>query len=63
MLHKFRVGQTVQIMQGARYVAVSSIGYTVVRQLPETNGEFSYRIKSTRETYDRVVKESQLVKA
>jgi hypothetical protein len=62
MLHKYRVGQTVQLMQGARYVAISSIGYQIIGQLPEMNGEFSYRIKSARETHHRVVKQSQLIK-
>jgi hypothetical protein len=62
MTHKFRIGQTVQILQGSRYLATSSIGYTIIRQLPESNGELGYRIKSTRETFERVVMESQLIK-
>ena len=61
MSYKFHVGQTVQLMQGTRYLAPLSTGYKVVRQLPEANGEVSYRIKSARETYERVVKENQLL--
>jgi len=34
--------------------------YKVVRQLPETDGELQYRVKSTRESHERVVKESEL---
>jgi hypothetical protein len=49
-------------MQGTRYLAPLSTGYQIVRQLPETNGEVSYRIKSARETYERVVKENQLLR-
>jgi hypothetical protein len=63
MTHKFKIGQTVQLLQGNRYLATSSIGYTVIRQLPESNGELGYRIKSTRETFERVVVESQLMRA
>jgi hypothetical protein len=62
MRHKFYVGQTVQLLQGGRYFAASSTGYKIVRQLPEANGERTYRIKSAGEAYERVVKEDQLVK-
>jgi hypothetical protein len=62
MPHKFKVGQTVQLTEGRRHVTTSAIGYKVVRQLPESDGERSYRIKSVDETFERVVNESQLVK-
>jgi hypothetical protein len=63
MPHKFQVGQTVQLLEGQRYSTTSRVGYKVVRQLPDNGGERSYRIKSAQETFERVVIESQLVKA
>jgi hypothetical protein len=63
MPHKFKVGQTVQLMEGRRHVTSSAIGYKVVRQIPESAGERSYRIKSADEAFERVVNESQLIKA
>jgi len=62
MPHKFQVGQTVQLVARSRYVTTSAIGYKVVRQLPESGGERSYRIKSAHETFERVVIESQLTR-
>lgn len=62
MPYKFQVGQTVQSVEGRRYMATSSIGYKVIRQLLKSGGESSYRIKSARESFERVVVESQLVK-
>jgi len=62
MPHKFQVGQTVQLVGGRRHVTTSAVGYKVVRQLPESGGELSYRIKSGHETFERVVNESQLVR-
>ena len=43
-------------------MVTSAIGYKVIRQLPESDGERSYRIKSAGESFERVVIESQLVK-
>jgi len=57
MPHKF---QTVQLVEGGRYLTASATGYTVVRQLPESGGECSYRVKSAYETFERAVIESQL---
>jgi hypothetical protein len=34
--------------------------YEVTKQLPERNGQFEYRIKSSSEPHERVVKESEL---
>jgi hypothetical protein len=44
MAYKFQVGQTVQLLEGRRHLATSGIGYKVIRQLPESGGERSYRI-------------------
>jgi hypothetical protein len=34
--------------------------YKVLRELPESGGEVQYRIKSGRETHERIVNESDL---
>jgi len=60
--HRFRVGQEVQFTRGfpSRMTAVGT--YKIVRQLPDSAGEFLYRIKSSEEPHERVVKESDLEK-
>jgi hypothetical protein len=37
-------------------------GYVVIRQLPERDGEFEYRIRSMSEPHERVARESQLAR-
>lgn len=59
-MHKYRVGQRVQLIGASRSLAPSQIGYEIVRQLPEADGELSYRIKSRGEAHERVAKESEL---
>jgi hypothetical protein len=59
-LHKFNVGQSVNFISSG-VGRVAAIGeYQVVRLLPADDGDFQYRIKSLRENYERVAKESQL---
>jgi hypothetical protein len=60
MTHKFRVGQFVRLATG-RFADRSGAGiYQVVRLLPETNGEFGYRIKATNELTERAVREHEI---
>jgi hypothetical protein len=61
--HRFRLGQKVQFTRGYPYRNSADGLYEIVRQLPDSNGEFLYRIKSVREPHERVVKESELEKA
>jgi hypothetical protein len=63
MTHQFRSGQTVRLCRGLPYRSAADGDYKIVRQLPDNGGELQYRIKSTREPHDRVVKESDLEKA
>ena len=56
--HKFRIGQLVQLAPESRNVPGGS--YEVVKKLPESRGEFEYRIKSMNEPHERVVRESEL---
>ncbi len=58
--YKFQVGQKVELVPTLleRYMIPSD--YEVVRQLPDSHGEFHYRVKNSQEPHERVVKESLL---
>jgi hypothetical protein len=57
--HKFHVGQLVQLSPAiSRNVPGGS--YEIIKKLPESRGEFEYRIKSMNEPHERVVRESEL---
>jgi hypothetical protein len=57
--HKFRIGQLVQLAPAiSRNVPGGT--YEVTKQLPESRGEFEYRIKSVNEPHERIVRESEL---
>jgi hypothetical protein len=55
---KFRVGQSVYLNTGRR-LGVREV-YEITRVLPNEGQGPSYRIKSSREPYERVALESQL---
>ena len=57
--HKFKIGQAVFIKPTFRQNVPGGV-YTVVRKMPEHNGEFEYRVKSGSEPHERVVSESEL---
>lgn len=63
MTHRFRSGQLVRLQRTMLSRTAADGDYKVVRQLPETAGEPQYTIKSLREAYERVVKESELERA
>ena len=57
--HKFHIGQLVQLAPAiSRNVPGGT--YEVTKQLPESRGEFEYRIKSVNELHERVARESEL---
>jgi hypothetical protein len=58
--HKFKVGQVVDYGPGRLGMRASSREYKVVRLLPAEGSDLLYRIKSVGETFERVVKESEL---
>lgn len=58
--HKFAVGQTVHFTPGALDRAAPRGTYTIVRLLPPEAKNNQYRVKSTADGHERVVKESQL---
>jgi hypothetical protein len=60
--HRYRIGEKVQLLYGGTTRFSTAELYEIVRLLPETDGEFQYRIKSTEGSHERVAKESELRK-
>jgi hypothetical protein len=59
--HKFKPGQFVQV-QGNRAVGAAPPGrYEIVRTLPPEGGDNQYRVRSTADNHERVVRESELM--
>jgi hypothetical protein len=56
--HKFKVGQVVTLH--SKRHGVWAERFEVVRLLPPENGDFQYRVKSTRHGHERVMLESEL---
>jgi hypothetical protein len=63
MSHMFRAGQMVRLVRGYPHRDAAEGSYEVIRQLPYSEGDFQYRIKSAREQHERVAKESELERA
>ena len=60
--HKFKIGQTVQYTSGPHGRGSSTGIYKVTQLLPSEGDDHQYRIKSTNEPHERMVKESQLAR-
>jgi hypothetical protein len=58
--HKFKLRQTVFLQPAIFNRDFAGGAYEVTKQLPERDGQFEYRIKSSREPHERVVRESEL---
>ncbi|NJO55855.1 MAG: hypothetical protein HC834_05290 [Rhodospirillales bacterium] len=58
--HKFSVGQTVRFSPRSKSRSNAPEDYKVVRLLPAEHNDQQYRVKSTSDGHERVVKESQL---
>lgn len=58
--HKFAVGQTVWFSPKGPPRAAEHDSFKVVRLLPAEHNDHQYRVKSTVDGHERVVKESQL---
>ena len=58
--NKFKLGQTVFLQPTIFNRDAARGAYEVTKQLPERDGQFEYRIKSSREPHERVAKESEL---
>lgn len=60
MSHRYQVGEEVSFSPGKRSMPRSSRTYKIVRRMPLENGEYTYRIKSISDTYERVAREGEL---
>jgi hypothetical protein len=58
--HKFAVGQTVTFATRGQSRTAHRDSVKIVRLLPAEANDYQYRVKSTRDGHERVVKESQL---
>ncbi len=58
--HKFTVGERVEFTPGRFDGNVPRGVYTVARLMPSETADMQYRIKSARDSHERVVRESQL---
>ncbi|GIL02711.1 MAG: hypothetical protein BroJett030_26100 [Alphaproteobacteria bacterium] len=59
-LHSFAVGQRVEFAPSRSDGDAPPGIYTVVRLLPNDSNDREYRVKSTRDGHERVVRESQI---
>jgi hypothetical protein len=60
--YKFHIGETVQLLHPISRFAYGGV-YVVTKKLPESAGEYEYKIKSINEPHERVVRESDLEKS
>lgn len=65
MGQQFNPGQTVLLRRSLTNRSAAGGEYKILQRLPESeaSGELQYRIKSSREPHERVVKQSDLEKA
>jgi hypothetical protein len=59
--HKFKPGQFVRVMPTRGFAATPAGRYEIVRTLPPRDDENQYRIRSTEDNRERVVRESELL--
>ncbi len=59
-LHKFKVGQLVRYAPSRSVSIAASREYKIVQQLPSSEGDNQYRIKSPTENFERMARESDL---
>lgn len=60
MSHRFTIGENVRYTPNVFVRDAVAGSYIVIRQLPVSGDEHQYRIKSTTENFERVVRESEL---
>jgi hypothetical protein len=60
IMHKFKLRQTVFLQPTSLNRDAATGAYEVTKQLPERDGQFEYRIKSSREPHERAVRESEI---
>jgi len=58
--HKFKVGETVNLIPNRLDRHLPSGGYTILRLLPIEGLDIRYRVRNVRDGHERVVLEGQL---
>lgn len=58
--HKFRIGQSVFFTSRPLGHMIAGSTYEVVKLLPSDGTDYQYRIKNSKEAFERVARESQL---
>jgi hypothetical protein len=58
--HRFRIGESVYFTSRPIGHMVANSSYEIVRLLPSDGSDYQYRIKSAKEAFERVARESQL---
>jgi hypothetical protein len=61
-IHKFKVGQMVDFVPSKSGVPASARSYKVLSLLPTEGGERLYRIKTIAEAFERIARESELLR-
>jgi hypothetical protein len=60
--HRFKIGQSVRLRLTVQARQAPAGEYRIVRQLPQTDGNMHYRVRSSAdEQHEMVVKESELL--
>lgn len=59
-MHKFKIGQTVDLVPDRLNGNVPGGAYTIQRLLPVEGRVVQYRVKNARDGHERVVRESQI---
>ena len=62
MTHRYKIGELV-FVKHAHNRDVPGGAYIVIKRLPEYRGEFEYRVRNSWELQERVVRETELIKA
>lgn len=58
--HSFKVGQMVRYTPGRTVSVATSREYKIIQQLPPSEGQNQYRIKSPAENFERMARENDL---
>lgn len=59
-VHRFRVGQTVKIVEGFGYARSPNMMFTIVALLPSNGAHYQYKIRNSGEVFDRTAQENEL---
>jgi len=59
--HKFKIGQSVRLRSTVEARQAAAGEYRIVRQLPQPDGSIHYRVRSSADEHEMVVKESELL--